>query len=191
MIEPGSMSHYCDRCATRAHTMATVKLQPGAMAIPLTQGQFAIVDAVDFSRLSNYKWYAVFVKSTGSYYARRNAGGGRVICMEQYVCAQKGGLEVDHRNGNSLDNRRQNLRRCTRVQNCQNRRLRSDARLPYKGVQRRSDDGRFRARICVDGVRVALGSFATPEAAALAYDHAARFYFGEFARLNSSLESES
>lgn len=90
--------------------------------------------------------------------------------------------EVDHRNGDRVDNRRANLRAATHLQNCQNARPKGQSR--FKGVSRYRE--RWHARIKVPGRRIDLGSFHDEESAARAYDVAAREHFGEFARLNFS-----
>jgi hypothetical protein len=93
-------------------------------------------------------------------------------------------LEVDHINGDKLDNRRANLRVATKTQQRQNQRVTRRNTSGFKGVSRISSTGRWRARIKVSGRQMPCGVYATAESAALAYDAAAREYFGEFARLN-------
>lgn len=90
-------------------------------------------------------------------------------------------LQVDHINGDGLDNRRSNLRVCTRSQNAANR-VMPRKKHPYRGVLR--DRKRFRAYINANGQRTNLGSFDSPADAALCYDAAARRLHGEFAVLN-------
>ncbi len=87
---------------------------------------------------------------------------------------------VDHRDGDGLNNRRNNLRRASHTENARNSRQRAHSRQPFKGVEQRG--GSFRARIVVAGRRVSLGSFDTGEQARAAYNTAARNYFREFAR---------
>jgi len=90
--------------------------------IQLTQGKFAIVDDVDFAKANKYKWYAT--KSSYNWYAARgNRVNGQVktIYMHRFIMNCPTGMEVDHKNTNSLDNRRENLRNCTRKENLQNR----------------------------------------------------------------------
>jgi hypothetical protein len=157
--------------------------------IKLNRGHVAIVDDDDHSRLSEYKWvaYAENRRSDGSVrvYARRHCGRMVYELMAHAVLRPRYGLFVDHINGNTLDNRKENLRLATHSQNMFNKRPRVNAASPYKGVE--SSDGTvrpWRARITFGGKRRHLGSFATEEEAALAYDHAARESFGEFAWLN-------
>lgn len=95
-------------------------------------------------------------------------------------------VEVDHRDRNGLNCMRDNLRAATKRQNQQNRAARRGRASVYKGVKldRRPLSKRWKAAITVDGKTIWLGRHETEEAAARAYDAAARKHFGEFARLN-------
>lgn len=101
-----------------------------------------------------------------------------------------GGVLADHRDGNTLDNRRSNLRIATYPENAWNRSPHPHTRTGFKGVNwAGAKTGRWQARIMRDGERVFLGNFDTPEEAARVYDAAARGLFGEFARVNFPGES--
>ena len=96
-------------------------------------------------------------------------------------------IQVDHRNGDGLDNRRSNLRLATHAQNLWNSPGRTKREVPYKGVtvENRFRDGKkYYASIKVNGRRIYLGMHDTPEKAARAYDIAAKQYHKEFAKLN-------
>jgi hypothetical protein len=94
-------------------------------------------------------------------------------------------LLVDHRNNNSLDNRRANLRLATHAENCYNRpKIRTKTSSRYIGVYFEKSTGKWTAKIRVNGKRLWLGRFNSELEAALAYDAAARKYHGEFARTN-------
>lgn len=93
-------------------------------------------------------------------------------------------VEVDHRNLNPRDCRKQNLRTATSSQNKMNRNVRSNSLTGYKGVSRVKTTGRYVASITTKLGKITLGSSSNPIAAALLYDAAATKYFGEFARLN-------
>lgn len=95
--------------------------------IPLTQGKFAIVDAEDYDRLAQYKWFAV--KSRKTFYAQR-FGGGTIVCMHREIMRAPKGMVCDHKNHNGLDNRNSNLRLCTNAQNLYNK-------MPKKGCASR------------------------------------------------------
>lgn len=88
--------------------------------------------------------------------------------------------EVDHIDRNGLNNTRSNLRIATVVQNQANARISKSNTTGFKGV--RKHKGKFMARISVNGNRLFLGMFATPELAHAAYMEAAIKYHGEFAR---------
>ncbi len=93
--------------------------------------------------------------------------------------------EVDHINGNKLDNRRSNLRLANRSTNQANRGASYHNKSGLKGVcHAPHTKDRWRAQITVRGHKMYLGTFTTPEEAARAYDQAAIQHFGEFARLN-------
>ncbi len=154
--------------------------------IPLTQGKFALVDDADFEWLSQWKWCAVKGRST--YYAMRTAPKSTGnIKMHREILKVPKGLQGDHRNGNGLDNRRQNLRICTHAENIWNQKKERNSKGKLKGASFTTTKllkNPWRSQICYNKKKIHLGYFATPEEAARAYDAAAKRYFGEFARLN-------
>lgn len=154
--------------------------------IPLTQGKVAIVDAADYEWLIQWKWH---IENQGHIcYAVRCLWLGNnkstTIKMHREILGAKPGSTVDHRDGDGLNNTRENLRICTQAENVRNKRMRSDNTSGYKGVWWRKNRSRWTATIDVDGVRTWLGSFLTAEDAARAYDAAAKELHGEFAKLN-------
>ncbi len=90
---------------------------------------------------------------------------------------------VDHRNHDGLDNRRENLRPCTRKENQRNQKIQHGKASKFKGVFRDCPD-KWTSLITVNGRKIRLGNFALEEDAAKAYDKAAQQHFGEFACLN-------
>jgi hypothetical protein len=154
--------------------------------IQLTQGQVAIVDDEDFERLNQYKWCAAWSEGVQAYYAQRsvNLGERKIITFKMHREILNAS-EVDHSNGNTLDNRRLNLRAATRLQNSRNRKRRSDNTSGYKGVSWHSKLQKWRTRIMFpEGKHRSLGLFLDKIEAARVYDRAALKYHGEFARLN-------
>lgn len=152
-----------------------------AKRIPLTQGKFALVDDDMHPFLNRHKWYC-----SHGYAARmeRRHGRRRVMMMHHRILPQRVDCDVDHINGNTLDNRRVNLRYATRSQNNANRHARSKGSSSYKGVCWRPIPRRWKAYIKKDGQQIHLGYFSTQEDAARAYNKAALRLFGEYARLN-------
>lgn len=92
--------------------------------------------------------------------------------------------QVDHKDGNGLNNSRANLRLCTPAQNMQNRRVKSNTVSGFKGVTKVAGTYKrpWQAAITLNGKRKYLGCFPTPEEAHEAYCKAAREHFGEFFR---------
>lgn len=152
--------------------------------IPLTKGYMALVDAEDYERVSQYIWSASVSKSG---YARAVRGDrlGKIILMHREIMCAPQGLDVDHINGNSLDNRKANLRLCTHRQNLRNMRKPSHARSSkYKGVCWSKRRGKFISYIHGAEGRIHLGYYPDEIDAAKAYNEAAIKYHGDFAMLN-------
>jgi len=152
--------------------------------IPLTQGKFAIVDGEDYECLSKHKWHA-HREHSGVYYARSNkkvvAGKHVTIFMHRLILNVPEGMQTDHINHDGLDNRRKNLRVCTRAQNQHNRRATKRASSRYKGVGWRMRTRKWAAYINKDGSCRFFRYFRYEVRAAKAYDEQASKLFGEFA----------
>jgi hypothetical protein len=153
---------------------------PSVKIIRLPSGQEVLVDAADYEKIAPYSWRVMGTGVGGMVKARR-------VYLHRFILNAPPGVQVDHANRNTLDNRRENLRLCTASQNCANK---EKPRRPtfsiYKGVYREKRGKPWRAQIGIRGQRVYLGTFATEREAAMAYDSAARAEFGEFARPNFS-----
>jgi len=157
--------------------------------IPLSRGKFAIVDPDDYYRLSEYNWFLSAGIRNNSYAVRRspnrNGKRGKVIRMHREVANTPDGVVCDHINGNSLDNRKANLRSATHLQNSWNARKSSKScSSKYKGVTFYKKQQKWQGQICVNGKKIFLGEFKEEKQAAKEYDKAAKKYFGEFAKLN-------
>lgn len=158
------------------------------MAIPLSQGLYALVDGKDYERLNRYKWYAYKAKNT--YYAGRNEYKKVVpnrkqiiIPMHRDILGLKtgDGKYTDHINHCGLDNREYNIRICTNQQNCQNQKI-SNHTSKYKGVSWHKQ--KWQAQICYSRKCIYLGLFNNEIEAAKIYDKKAKELFGEFANCN-------
>lgn len=163
--------------------------------IPLTQGKVAIVDDEDYERLSSYKWCAWRRSNCAPWYAVRDVllGDGKraTVRMHREILGLSPGRvpDVDHRNGDGLDNKRHNLRTATHSQNMANGRPHRDNHSGFKGVCWCRRDNKWRARIAVNRKEIHLGRFDTLEAAAGAYCLAAERHFGDFAYHRRDVET--
>ncbi len=170
----------------------------------LTKGQKCLVDDEDYDVVSRHKWKAVWC--TDRYYAGRTVKSpsesdgiskGGILLMHRFIMGAKKGQEIDHRNNNSLDNRRENLRFCTSSQNRANcmgpngEVKYRPGRSKYKGVYWNKEKQKWQAQIGNSaGLKgrlktIYLGRFDSEEEAALAYNKKALELRGaEWARLN-------
>jgi hypothetical protein len=152
--------------------------------IPVSGGKYvAFVDDEDYERVIQHKWW--FCRG----YAYTQRYGNRkkhTIRLHRFIVSATPGQEVDHKNAQRLDCRKENLRICTNPQNHWNYPPFKNKASAYKGVSRMSSNklNPWYAAVQANGTRHYLGCFPTQESAALAYDEMARELHGEFARLN-------
>lgn len=138
-----------------------------------------LVDDCDLALVSQHRWHAgkdLTVKA--------HMGDGSHILIHRLILNAPKGLEVDHINGNRLDNRRSNLRLATSSQNKCNRGARKDNTSGYKGVSWHSQRNKWNARIKAGAKYLHLGLFENIKDAARAYNEASRKFHGEFAYIN-------
>ncbi len=151
--------------------------------IPLTKSRVALVDDCDYERLLPFFWYAL--RGRQCWYAAYNGPLGSFY-MHRLVLNAPSGIEVDHRDGDGLNNRRYNLRLASDSDNKANRGCQSNNTSGFKGVSLQA--GRYwRVVLKCRGVKHHVGYFPTAIDAARAYDVKAIEIFGEFARTNKML----
>lgn len=154
--------------------------------LKLSQNKRAIVDDKDYEWLSQWKWsYKVSKKySNGKEHgiAVRRILGNKLLRLHRVILNPKNNLQVDHINGNPLDNRRSNLRICSISEN--NRNKTSVSKSGFKNVYPVPNTKRWYSKIMINRKRIYLGSFDSKKEAALAYNEAAIEYHGKFANLN-------
>lgn len=153
--------------------------------VALFGGHVALVDEADLRALRFYRWHVRKNASGNIYAASRKHHDGKVLFMHRFLMKASPGSEVDHIDGNGLNNQRSNLRICTHKENMRNRKVTGKGSSRFKGVHLCPQTGRWHARITVDGKKLHLGRFARQAEAAAAYNRAARTHYGKFAKVNS------
>ena len=149
-------------------------------------GVVTFVDAADAEKIAGKVLcfngrYAYFREPLGTGYDPY-----KMTYLHRFLMDAPDGMQVDHVDGNGLNNCRSNLRLCTHRENRLNQKHRADSKNRYKGVTFHPDKPfkKWQAIIRIDGKRHSLRYHLTEEEAALAYNRAAVIHHGEFARLN-------
>jgi hypothetical protein len=158
--------------------------------ISLTQGKVALVDDEDYDFLMQWKWYArghgklfYAVRQTpsidkfGKYKQKR-------IKMHHLLFHCPNDKVTDHKDGNGLNNQKDNLREATKQQNACNKSKSQNCSSIYKGVHWSKQANKWIAEIYFNYIKFPLGSFDNEIEAAIAYNNKAIELFGEFAKLN-------
>jgi hypothetical protein len=171
-------SKSCGKCWTPANTYSR---HPDGYWLINCVGACFKIDDIDFPTIQKYKWY---VNIHGYIIGKKN---NRNFQLHRFIMKAPDGVLVDHISGDKQDNRRDNLRFCTKTENAQNSKKQRGNRTGYKGIWYHKHRSKYYASIRVNGKQKHLGVFNTDIEAAHAYDKAALFYFGEFARVNFAM----
>jgi len=147
--------------------------------IKTSKGHRVTVSDIDYDYLSLVKWYF------DGRYVRNNKLGllHRVVLSRAIDRNIPKGFETDHINGNPSDNRRENLRLATISENHMNSGKRI-GKSGFKGVRKQTGRNSWQANITFNQKKIFIGTFSTPQAAALAYNKKAKELYGEYAYLN-------
>ena len=157
-----------------------------SVEVPLTQGKVALIDAEDGEKVLKYKWHAC--QRDNTWYAatsKERRRGNAMIYLHRLIMDAPSGEHVDHINGDGLDCRRDNLRLCTNAENRRNQRSnRGHSRFKGVSLNRGNRRRKWQAAISINDKTISLGSYHSETEAARAYNAAAIWHYGEFARLN-------
>lgn len=153
------------------------------ICIPLSHGKFVLIDNEDWERASQLNWRLQTNKSTCYAVAAKGTKQGyKKFYMHRFLLGlEDKTLVVDHKDRNGLNNTRENLRVCTKTQNMQNSKSKSNNKHGLKGVHYHAQTGLWHSHIRHEGKRKSLGYFSTKEEAHKAYCDAANIMHGEFA----------
>ena len=159
------------------------------MELLTKKGIKILIDDEDFEKANCGR--SLFVKNSGFVVIVSHSNNKtKHTFLHKVIMPARKGLQVDHINGNRLDNRKSNLRICTHAENQRNKKIRSDSKNKYKGVclHRCIKNGKtyryFYARVYVDKKCYTKHGAKSEEEAALLYNELAKKYHGEFANLN-------
>lgn len=149
----------------------------------LPSGDVCVMDFADAKRFESHRLYMMAGNPQRRYVMLWHPDR-RIEYLHRAIMSAPLGVSVDHINGDTLDNRKSNLRLATSSENGANVPKREGTSSRFKGVCWDKNGHRWKAHIGYQGKRVHLGYFVDEEEAARAYDRVARTLFGEFARTN-------
>ena len=150
--------------------------------IKLTQNKYALVDNKDFKYLNQFRWHAH--KDRTNYYAIRYISKNKRSRMHREIVGSiEKGKEVDHADGNGLNNQRKNLRVCSHLENMRNTKLSSRNTSGIKGVSWYQANNKWRADASMDGKLIYLGSFKNIKDANNAYKKFTKKNYKQFVRM--------
>lgn len=148
-------------------------------------GYKVLIDEEDYEKVMRFSWFVDKTNLNQGLIYFCHGTTSEKMRLHRYIlgCIKNDKNEVDHKNGNTLDNRKQNLRVCSHSQNSKNAKRSKNNKTGYKGVSWHKRDCCYQARIGVNMKRVHLGYYNTPEEAYAAYCEASKKYHGEYGRV--------
>lgn len=180
-------SNGCTRCSRVTITNSYEYTGNESVVVKCSDGAAFEISLEDLPTVKKYQWW---VDKQGYVKTKVNNRGALLSRLLLGINGQGRSVFVDHISGDTLDNRRSNLRVCKPAENIRNRKLNSNNQTGYKGVSYHQRLKKYRSDIRAGGGRtIYLGVYETPEEAAAAYDQAASFYHGEFARTNETMQN--
>ncbi len=148
--------------------------------------EYSTVDSCDYERVSKYRWSCRV--SHGNSYAYRmkyfpDTKKMSIIYMARFILKAPKNKQVDHINGNGLDNRRKNLRLCTQDENAKNRKLNKNNTSGYRGVYWHKHSKKYQAIISIGNSKLNnLGGYDSPIEASRKYEEESIRLYGKFKR---------
>lgn len=138
------------------------------------------IDDEDAEKVFRHTW-SVHYKKGRLTDVRTNLKTRKQLTLHRLISGRK---MIDHKDGNPLNNKKENLRCCSNAENIRNRGLQSNNSSGFKGAYFHTNKNKYQAQIKVNGCMIYLGLHENVKDAARAYNKAAKQFYGEFARLN-------
>lgn len=158
------------------------------MTLKTKNGTEFIIDDEDFVKVDQYTWHINTPPSSKTSYVMANISKKVKIKLHRFLLnVTNSKIQIDHINGNGLDNRKENLRLVTNAQNSRNKSkyITTNSTSKYKGVFFCKQRNKWVAQICLDYKKIFIGRFKTEIEAAKAYNEKALTLFGQYAKLNT------
>jgi hypothetical protein len=155
--------------------------------IPLTRGKSVIVDVEDYHYLNQWKWQCTkhgYAARSISFQKPDKSWSNKTVFMHRVIMQTPEGLFTDHADENKLNNRKGNLRICTRSENQYNKLLRVDNKSGRKGINWIKKTSMWVVRVQANKKRQIFGYFKDLEEAKIAHSKAVRLLHGEFAKVD-------
>ena len=149
-----------------------------------------LIDDEDYEKIKDYTWCIVKDKNSGNFYVRTSVRGDRFkkILLHRLILDCYDKKIIDHSDGNTLNNKKNNLRICNKSKNAMNSKKRNDALTSkYKGVHFNTRTQKYVAKIIVDGKTTHIGYFDSELNAAKAYNKYSKIYHGAYSRINEGI----
>ncbi len=162
--------------------MKKIYLGSGNKWHPVKTNIATLIDDEDYDRVVKYKWH--LSKRNNLKYAVSSRGTNNYIKLHRLILDAKENQLIDHINGNGLDNRKENLRFCSSVQNQMNTKIRKDNTSGHRGVMWNKRDKKWRAVIRINKKQTLIGKSYSKLEAIKMYDKKAKELYGEFVRQN-------
>lgn len=164
-----------------------IRIEGDLAFVTLTRGYIAKIDTADCHLIDGRNWTAQVHPARHGVYAMCNMsidGTRKTTFMHRIIMSAEWPYQVDHINGDTLDNRRCNLRLATFGQNQRNRVKYANNSSGYKGVSWDKTHEVWKANVRVNGRRISIGTFRDKQEAVAAYNKAAQIIHGRFANVD-------
>lgn len=161
-----------------------MQLSKEFVEIKMNLGVSMKIDAEDWEKFGEFKWFPIDAHKRGKYYVMRKRSGKTEILHRLIMNVIDKSKVVDHINHDTLDNRKINLRVCSRSENQRNLTSHKDSISKYLGVTWHKSRNKWQAQIKENGKNMYIGVFVSEVEAAKAYDERAKKHHKEFANLN-------